>query len=180
MSSKIQAQSAKVWQILTNPETTNTYKNVVTTTWQILKESAVLLWLILCLILVIIDWFWTNSIFAGRRFRVWVDSFEKSDTDHIASEAGKQLLAASKRSVANSISGARTLLGLPEKKEPALELPPQKEIKKESVSVSPTPSAAPSPAFAPEPTPLPTPSAEAPTAPESSSEDFESKDDDES
>ncbi len=150
MSSKIQAQSTKVWQILTNPETVNTYKNVVTTTWSILKESAILVWLMACLILVLIDWFWTNSIFAGQRVRVWVNSFDEPNTNQIASNVGKQLLSASKLSVASSISNARALLGLPEKKEPVLELSTQKTPEQVSGAVMP------SPAVSPVSTPAPT------------------------
>ncbi|MGJ3246095.1 MAG: hypothetical protein ACFE0I_08480 [Elainellaceae cyanobacterium] len=172
MSSKIQNQSAKVWQILANPETAKTYKDAIVITWNILKETAVLLWLVVCLVLVAADWFWTNSILAGRRSRLWLSSLEGVDTSDLTSEAGKKLLSASKASFLGTISQAREQLGLPQKKDPVLAIPEQKE--KEPVSAetpSPTPAyAVPSPTPTPEQTPSPATPSAAPLPEPSSSE----------
>ncbi|HHP7244699.1 MAG TPA: hypothetical protein ACFE0H_08445 [Elainellaceae cyanobacterium] len=172
MSSKIQNQSAKVWQILTNPKTAKTYKDAIVITWNILKETAVLLWLVVCLVLVATDWFWTNSILAGRRSRLWLSSLEGVDTSDLTSEAGKKLLSASKASVLGTISQAREQLGLPQKKEPVLAIPEQKEKEPASAEApSPAPTyAVPSPTPTPEQTPSPTTPSAAPPPSEPPSE----------
>lgn len=144
MSNQISSQATKVWQIISAPDTATTYQQALSVTWTILREAAILVWLVLCLVLVAFDWFWTNSIYAGRRARLWVESFDQQDTNQMASEAGKALVTTSKNSLAFAISQARERLGLPEKQEPVL---PVVEKRPEPVApvTAPTPTATPAP-----------------------------------
>lgn len=146
MSKQISSQANKVWQIVTAPDTAVTYQQALSLTWTIVKEAALLVWLVLCLVLVVFDWFWTNSIYAGRRARLWIESFDQQDTNQMATEAGKALVTTSRNSLAFAISQARERLGLPEKQEPTLPVIEKQPALSEPVA-SPTPTPTPSPAI---------------------------------
>ncbi|MEM9213515.1 MAG: hypothetical protein AAGD25_04125 [Cyanobacteria bacterium P01_F01_bin.150] len=116
MSSKIQAQAIKFWQAIVSAETAGAYAKALDVTWTILKEGAILLWLIICLVLVFFDWGYDTATGAGRSVRAWFEGLSQAESTDIASETGKQLVAASKASLSSTISQARTQLGLPDKK----------------------------------------------------------------
>lgn len=143
---RIRDQAAKFWQTLSAPETLTTYQEAGAVTWRILQELGLLLWLVLCLGLVAVDWFWKNSIQAGRNFRYWLSGLEQPSPERIASEAGKAIVSVGKGSFDYTIAQARGQLGLPLQ----LEIP-----EREPVSVRPT--SAPVSASAPEPAPIPSP-----------------------
>lgn len=115
MSSKIQAQAAKFWQSVVSADTVKAYTNAIDVTWTIIKEAGLLIWLVICFVLVIFDWGYDVSTSAGRKTRAWYDGISKVDSNDIASETGKQLVAASKASLFSTISQARSQLGLPDK-----------------------------------------------------------------
>ena len=115
MSSKIQAQAAKFWQSVVSAETIGAYTKAIDVTWTMIKEAAILLWLVLCLVLVIFDWGYDVSTSAGRRARTWWEGLSKVDSNDIATETGKQLVEVSKASLSSTISQARSQLGLPDK-----------------------------------------------------------------
>lgn len=116
MSSKIQAQATKFWQAVVSAETVNAYTKALDVTWTILKEAAILLWLVVCLVLVAFDWSYDTATSAGRNTRNWWDGIsQKGDSSEIATETGKQLVEASKASLFSTISQARSQLGLPDK-----------------------------------------------------------------
>lgn len=131
---RIRVQSAKLWQLLTAPDTFDSYKKVVLLTWDILKEAGILIWLVLCLVLVAFEWLWKTAFGTGQNFRNWVNQLEGTG-DQAASEAGKALLSAGKNSLSYTITQAKTQLGLPV----AVQSEPE-------VAVTPAP---PSPAAAP-------------------------------
>lgn len=151
MSNQISSQASKLWQTLSAPTTVDTYRNTITLTWQILKETAILIWLVLCLVLVFFDWIGTVAVLTGRNLRSWFASIQETETDQIASDTGKALIEASKNSISYAISTARTQLGLPEKQP----LPPPP---------APTPAPVPAPASVSVPAPTPTPTVSTPTA----------------
>ena len=115
MSSKIQAQATKFWQSIVSADTINAYTKALHVTWTIIKEAAILLWLVVCLVLVVFDWGYDVATSAGRNTRTWWNGLSKVDSNDIASETGKQLVAASKASLSSTISQARSQLGLPNK-----------------------------------------------------------------
>ncbi|MBF2003871.1 MAG: hypothetical protein IGS38_24520 [Synechococcales cyanobacterium M58_A2018_015] len=113
MSNPISTQAHKLWQLLSAPSTASAYGQALSVTWTILKETALLLWLVLCLVLVAFDWFWHRSIAAGQRTRAWVDSLSAQDTNQMASRMGQGILAASQTSLQRLVAQARTQLNLP-------------------------------------------------------------------
>lgn len=115
MASKIQAQAAKFWQSVVSVETVSAYTKAIDVTWTIIKEAAILVWLIVCLVLVIFDWGYDVATSAGKSTRNWWDGLSKVENNDIAAETGKQLVAASKASLSSTISQARSQLGLPDK-----------------------------------------------------------------
>ncbi len=145
MSKQLSDQATKVWGLLTNPTTTTTYTQALDVTWIIIRETGNLLWLTFCLGLVGFDWFWTQSIGAGKTVRGWVNDMDKPSSDKVTAEAGKVIASASKNSVSYVLSTARKQLGLPEKEIPApLEKP---------VAIAPVP-VLPTPVVEPKPTPV--------------------------
>lgn len=108
---RIKTQADKLWTLLLAPETYGVYKNFVTTTWTIVQEAALLVWLTLCLFLVGFDWFWQQSLMAGRNTRTWFNTLEGSN-EQLASETGKALLSAGKNSLDFTITTAKQQLGL--------------------------------------------------------------------
>ncbi len=153
MSKQLSNQATKVWGLLTDPTTTTTYTQTLDITWKIIRETGSLLWLTFCLVLVGFDWFWTQSIGAGKTVRGWVNDIGKPSSDKAPVEAGKVIASVSKNSVSYMLSTARKQLGLPEKEIPA---PVEKPV-----AIAPTP-VLPAPVVEPEPTPVtvPTPAVE--------------------
>jgi uncharacterized membrane protein YdfJ with MMPL/SSD domain len=157
MNQQISSQASKLWQTLSAPHTVENYKQALAVTWNILKEAGVLIWLVFCLFLVAIDWFWTFSINAGRNFRTWINSFDnESDSSQIASQVGKNLLGSSSAAMQYAVTQARQQLGLPAKPESdAIAAIPSRSSS--TVHVSPVP----------KPTPTPVAEAKEPTTSES-------------
>jgi hypothetical protein len=157
---RIQAQAALLWQRLSAPDTGATYKQAALLTWDILKETAALLWLLICLFLVAFEWFWKNSIHLGSSFRAWLAGIEQTSPDQVVSEAGRALLSAGKNSVGFTLLQAKEQLGIP------LEAPPTTEAKPAALPAkvwsthSPEPYKAPaSPAASPITSPTASPTA---------------------
>jgi len=115
MSQQISSQANKFWQLLTAQSTLDTYRQAVNLTWSILKEAVLLVWLVICLVLVLGDWFWEKSVGLGRQTRLWVNGLQTINTDQVASQAGKAIVEAGKSSLTYTIAQARGQLGLPEK-----------------------------------------------------------------
>jgi hypothetical protein len=140
---KIQAQASHLWQRLSAPETGATYQQAALLTWDLLKETASLLWLLICLFLVAFEWFWKTSVQLGSDFRAWLSGIEQSSPDRVVSEAGRALLSAGKNSVGFTLSQAKGQLGLPVEQ---TALPTTSPAKPLPVSPSPEPYRSPSPA----------------------------------
>lgn len=126
-------QALKLWQLMFNPKTADTYRDALLLTWEILKEAAKLIWLLACIGLILADWLWRNSLKAGQTTRAWVNDLDTSDTSNLFSDASKALLSAGKTGAIAALSQAREQLGLPEPPEPVLELPAQ-EMPSQSTS----------------------------------------------
>jgi hypothetical protein len=148
---RISTQAAKLWQLLTSSETANSYKTAVLLTWDILKETALLVWLVICLVLVAFEWIWKTAFNSGQNFRIWVNSLEGTG-DRAASEASRALLTAGKNSLQSTITQAKVQLGIPVEVTPELE-----PVAAPKSPPAATPSAVASPSVAPKP-PAPTPS----------------------
>lgn len=171
MSSPMQAQAAKVWELLSDTKFWDAYRKAISALWEVLmvtgnllKEVAILAWLAICFVLVLGDWLWSGSTVAYGQARTrWQDlTTEKEDGQQLGNEAGQALLTASRSSLASAIAGARSQLGLPEKTQAPLDVTASPEKEKVAAATS-TPVAkteAPAEAAAP----VAQPEAEAPTA----------------
>jgi hypothetical protein len=110
---RVKAQADTLRKMVLDPTTYRTYQTLGQTTWTILAETALLVWLVLCLSLVVFEWFWKFSVGSGRDFRHWFDNLQGS-SDQIASETGKAILSAGKSGLDFTISKAKSQLGLPQ------------------------------------------------------------------
>jgi hypothetical protein len=112
MSTQISSQANKLWQIVSAPSTAESYKQALAITGTILRETATLLWLVVCLFLVVFDWFWNSSIALGQKARAWVNRFDNEDSSQKASRMGQEIMAASQSSLNYLITQAREQLGM--------------------------------------------------------------------
>ncbi|MGG6268101.1 hypothetical protein ACQ4M3_27510 [Leptolyngbya sp. AN03gr2] len=107
---RIKEQAAKLWQLLIDPETFGAYRSVVMTTWSILRETGLLLWLVVCLVLVVGEWGSKTAIAIGQGMRDWIDRI--SSSEQLAPETGKALLEAGKSTVSFTLNQAKSQLGI--------------------------------------------------------------------
>lgn len=114
---KIKAQAAKVGKILFNTETWATYKKAIFLSWNLLKELAQLIWLLICLVIFVVAWLWTNSIHAAQELQTWYASIEEPKADHFLDAAGKELLLAGTTGAALALTHAKNQLGIEEEPE---------------------------------------------------------------
>jgi hypothetical protein len=114
---KIKEQANVVSQLVFSGETGEVYKKMLSRTWDILRETGVLLWLVVCLVFVGGEWFYRNSVSLGRSARTWYTnlSTKSADAEAPSMEAtGEALLSSLKSSTSYLLSQARQQLGLPE------------------------------------------------------------------
>ncbi len=116
MNGQLQTQMATWWRLITSGETLGTYQKALDLTLAILKETAKLLWLTLCLGLVAFTSFWNGSIWLGRSVRVWVDHVEDPKSSNLLPEAGRTAVALGKTAGLLALWQAREQLGLPQTK----------------------------------------------------------------
>lgn len=165
---KIKEQANKVGQILFAADTASTYSKTLTLTWSILRETGILLWLVIMLVFVGAEWFYYTSIKLGRSARSWYNSLgEKSESDEPASmsSTGEAALNSVKSGASFLLAKAREQLGVSAPEPPA-------------PVAKPAPAAKPTPEPKPAPPPAPEPKAASP-APAASEPSDEAADDDE-
>lgn len=165
---KIKEQANVVSQLVFAGETGEIYKKMFSRTWDILRETGLLIWLVVCLTFVGGEWFYRNSVNLGRSARVWYTNFstKTAEAEAPSMEAtGEALLGTLKSGTASLLTLARQQLGLPE---PEPTAPPVASAPK---PVAPAPAAPPAPVAPPvvEP-PAPTPFTP-PAAPAAADED---------
>ena len=160
---KIKQQANTVSQLVFSAETGETYKKTLSLTWDILRETGILIWLVICLTFVGGEWFYRNSVKLGRHTRLWYNSLgEKTEASEAeaAASTGEALLASVQSGTSYLLSRARQQLGIPEP-EPAPEAPaPQPKQKATELKPAVTesaPTAAASTASKGAPAPEPTP-----------------------
>jgi hypothetical protein len=137
MSNQVSTQAAKLGKLLSDPGTLGSYQQTLAVTIAILKEAAVLAWLVLCLVLVAGDWFWDNSIAAGQKARAWINSLQEANTEDLSNQVGKSVMDVSKTGLSYVVAQAREQIGLPAK---------------EKTASASAPVSAPAPAAKPKPT----------------------------
>ncbi|MGB3766865.1 MAG: hypothetical protein WA947_09925 [Phormidesmis sp.] len=194
---RIQTQASELWDLLFAKETANTYQSALSLTGDILKESAQLVWLVICSFFVFGAWFGDASVKTGKGVRDWIDQKDVSvpssaAAPEIAAQKSKSLLDTGRESIAAALSKAREELGLdpnaplaaPREDSPVAKLVTPSDAPSSTTSTTssstgsessaPSSAAAPSSSTATEPSPTATddssPSAGAATARPASSE----------
>ena len=112
---RIQEQASKLWDLLFDDETAETYQNALNLTGTLLKEFAQLIWLTLISVFVFGAWFSDTTVKAGKSIRDWVDN--KGVDAPVAEgkpigETSKDLLEKGRTSVNQLLNQAREQLGL--------------------------------------------------------------------
>ncbi|QQE64980.1 hypothetical protein GFS31_16650 [Leptolyngbya sp. BL0902] len=161
---KIKEQANVVGQLVFSGETGEIYKKMLTRTWEILRATGLLLWLVICLTFVGGEWFYRNSISLGSRTRVWYTNFstKSADAEPLSMETtGAALLDTIKSGSAYLLSQARQQLGLPAST-PAASAPKAAPVAPAAAPVAPS---APAVSSAPAPATSPAPTMDAPATP---------------
>ncbi len=115
---RLKAQAAKLVQLLLAADTFAAYQKALQITWEIIKETALLIWLVICLVLVLGDWFWKTATQLGQSTRSWFTNMQEVSSDQVATETGKALLTAGSSTINFTLNKAREQLGLPIPEEP--------------------------------------------------------------
>lgn len=141
---RVKSQAAVVSQLLFDPKTADAYKNVLVLTGQIIKEVALLGWLLICSVFVFGAWFSDTAISAGRNARAWWQaqqtSEEAANGNQAAAATGKALLDVSQNGAYFLLDKARAQLGLEKTERPAkVEAP--KPVKSSAPTVDKKPAA---------------------------------------
>jgi hypothetical protein len=156
---KIKAQASKLGQLVFAAETGEAYKTTLVLTWQILRETALLLWLAVCLVFVGGEWFWYTAINLGNQARNWYEGLSQQPAEEKSfSDMGQSLVAAGQNGAAYLLYQAKQQLGI-DAEAPTPKTPtPKAKASPEAASAPPTSSTPPStptgdqPAAAPETT----------------------------
>jgi hypothetical protein len=117
---RIKTQANKLWQLISNPATAATYQQTLGTTWAMLKETGLLLWLVVCLVFVLGDWFWHASYVTGQKTRIWIDNLQASTEEptpetsgsDLLNKTGQSLLSVGQTSFAAALAAAKAQLGI--------------------------------------------------------------------
>ncbi len=111
---KIQTQASKVSNLVFAASTRETYQKTLSLTWNILKETGLLLWLVICLVFVGGEWFWKKSITLGRNTRNWYENLSapKTEAPKSPTEVGQSLLSALGTSTQHLLFQAKQQLGI--------------------------------------------------------------------
>jgi hypothetical protein len=113
MSNPLQDQVTIWWNTVTSVETLGAYQKVLQVTWNVLWETAKLLWLFLCLGFVLFDWISDQVTRSSRNARAWWDSLAEPKIEHVGPALGQSLAAVGRSSTTTLVGQAREQLGLP-------------------------------------------------------------------
>lgn len=118
---RIKSQAAVVSQLLFDPKTAGAYKDVIALTGKIIKEVALLAWLLICSLFVFVAWFSDVSISSGRQARNWwqAKQMETVNGDQSAAATGQAFLDVSQNGANFLLNKAREQLGLEKVERPA-------------------------------------------------------------
>lgn len=111
---KLKGQAAKVSQLLFSTETSATYSKAIGRTWEILRETGILLWLVICLVFVGAEWFWYTAIRLGHQGRAWYEALQTPSPGGAksASQIGQSLLLSLSSGTETLLYRAKQQLGI--------------------------------------------------------------------
>jgi hypothetical protein len=113
---RIQIQASKLWDMLFADETAETYQKTLNLTGTLLKETAQLIWLIICSVFVFGAWFSDTSVKTGKSIRTWIEQ-QNSEPSALAegkslTDTSKSLLDTGRSGIAYLLNQAREQLGV--------------------------------------------------------------------
>ncbi|MBO9999654.1 MAG: hypothetical protein J7641_11725 [Cyanobacteria bacterium SID2] len=109
---KLKTQFTRVGELLFSSNTGETYSKALSLTWNILKETAILLWMVFCLVFLVFVWGWGYATQISSNAKVWYDNQGKKGSENLLGDAGKALVAAGSSSAAFAVSQAKEQLGI--------------------------------------------------------------------
>ncbi len=136
---RVKSQAAVVSKLLFDPKTAGTYKDALTLTGKIIKEIALLVWLLICSVLVLGAWFSDTAVGTGQKAREWwkTQQADAVDGNQAAAATGQAFLDASQNGVSFLLDKAREQLGL-EKVENSAEKSASEAVKSQAKTVANT------------------------------------------
>ncbi len=115
---KIKQQANIVRQLLFAGDTAQIYQQTLTRTWDILRETSQLIWLVICLTFVGGEWFYRRSVQLGRNTRTWYNDLSRQTASPGQGQSmettGQALLDTVQSGAHYLLSQARKQLGLQE------------------------------------------------------------------
>ncbi|MGD1905511.1 MAG: hypothetical protein ACFB0C_05880 [Leptolyngbyaceae cyanobacterium] len=161
----IKVQANKVSQLIFASDTVGTYQRALTLTWDILRETALLIWLVICLIFVGGEWLWNTAIDLGQKGRAWYESLSDKKAEPGEPQSfesiSKSVLSAGESGAAFLLYRAKQQLGID------ADPPAPKTVRKPTETAKPVAATpAPPPAPVAPPAPVTPPTAESATTTE--------------
>lgn len=106
---KIKEQANRVFELVFTGDTAQIYQKTLTRSWDILRETGILIWLVICLIFVGGEWFYRNSVQLGSQTRAWYQ--QVTENSGISSEGPSPSVGSTGQALLGSLqSGALYLL----------------------------------------------------------------------
>jgi hypothetical protein len=141
MNNQLLDQVTLWWKTVSDQEAFSNYQKTIQITWNILRETAKLLWLFLCLGLILVVWIGTFSKQSGQQVKAWYEGIAEPKAENVWSEASQFLTATSKTTAMQAFNQAREQLGLtPMEVRPMAKVQAAAPIKTESAPpVTPAP-----------------------------------------
>ena len=126
---RVKSQAAVVSQLLFDPKTADAYKSVLVLTGRIIKEVALLAWLLICSVFVFAAWFGDIATKSGRDVRQWwqAQQTRTATGNQTAAATGKAFLDVSQNGANFLLDKAREQLGLEQLERPVTEPTPVAE-----------------------------------------------------
>jgi hypothetical protein len=112
----IKVQASKVSQLIFATDTAGTYQKALSLTWDILRETALLIWLAICLVVVGGEWLWNTAIELGQKGRAWYESLSAKPAEPEEPQSfesiSKSVLSAGESGAAFLLHRAKRQLGM--------------------------------------------------------------------
>ena len=113
MSSQLTDQIKVWWKTVSDKDALGTYQKTLQATWNILRETGRLIWLVLCLGLVLVTWLWTSSKTSSQQLKSWYEGIPEPKSENLWTEVSQFLVSTSQGTATKMMTQARQQLGLP-------------------------------------------------------------------
>jgi hypothetical protein len=113
MSYQLVDQVKVWWKTVSDKESLGSYQKTVQATWNILRETGKLVWLVFCLGLVLVTWIWTSSKTSSQKLKTWYEGIQEPKSEHLWAEVSQFLTTTGRTTATQVMTQAREQLGLP-------------------------------------------------------------------